>query len=120
VDNQHRRRVAAGFRGRLPPRATPSASESLAGVADPLRFAHAQRLGVIRVSDLRPNFRMRLLSRTLRGLREQCGLSQQEAGAKLRFSEKKMSRIEQGQVPGYHEFLAMLDLYGIIVSDYDD
>lgn len=31
-----------------------------------------------------------------------------------------MSRIELGQVPGYHEFLAMLDLYGVIVNDYDD
>jgi len=52
--------------------------------------------GVIVVSELRPNFRMRLLARTLRGLRAQCGFSQQEAAAKLRFSDKKMSRIEQG------------------------
>lgn len=94
--------------------------ESLAGVSDTLRCVHTSVLGVIPVSDLRPNFRMRLLARTLRGLREQCGLSQQEAGAKLRFSDKKMSRIEQGQVPGYHELLAMLDLYGVIVSDYCD
>lgn len=94
--------------------------ESLAGVRDALRFVYARRLGVIGVSDLRPNFRMRLLARTLRGLREQSGFNQHEAGAKLRFSEKKMSRIEQGQVPGYHEFLAMLDLYGVIVNEYDE
>lgn len=68
----------------------------------------------------RPNFRARLLARTLRRLREQNGYTQEEAARKLVFTDKKLSRIEQGQVPGYHEFLAMLDLYGIIVSDFDE
>lgn len=76
-------------------------------------------LGVIHVVE-RPNFRRRLLARTLQRLREQAGLTQEEAGAKLRFSVKKMSRLELGQVPGHHEFLAMLDLYGVIVSDYEE
>lgn len=67
-----------------------------------------------------PNFRMRQLGRTLRRLRERAGITQAAAGNRLRFSNKKLSRIELGQVPGYHEFLAMLDLYGVIVSDYDE
>ncbi|WP_116044191.1 helix-turn-helix domain-containing protein [Amycolatopsis palatopharyngis] len=68
----------------------------------------------------KPNFHARKLGRTLRSLREEVGFTQREAGAKLLFSEPKMSRIEQGQVPGYHEFLAMLDVYGVVLSDWDE
>jgi transcriptional regulator with XRE-family HTH domain len=68
----------------------------------------------------KPNFRMRLLGRTLRRLREQCRMTQDEVATRMRFSTAKMSRLEQGQLPNYHEFLAMLDLYGVIVSDYDE
>ncbi|SFB00046.1 Helix-turn-helix domain-containing protein [Amycolatopsis marina] len=68
----------------------------------------------------KPNFRMRLLGRTLRRLREQSRMTQEEVAARMRFSTAKMSRLEQGQLPNYHEFLAMLDLYGVIVSDYDE
>ncbi|MCU1684815.1 MAG: Helix-turn-helix protein [Amycolatopsis sp.] len=67
----------------------------------------------------KPNARMRLLGRRLRRLREQMGMTQEQAGEPLRFSKAKMSRVEQGVLPGYHSFLAMLDLYGIIVSDYE-
>jgi transcriptional regulator with XRE-family HTH domain len=62
---------------------------------------------------------MRLLGRRLRRLREQTGMTQEQAGEPLRFNKAKMSRVEQGVLPGYHEFLAMLDRYGIIVSDYE-
>lgn len=68
----------------------------------------------------KPNFHARKLGRTLRSLREEVGFTQREAGAKLLFSEPKMSRIEQGQVPGYHEFRAMLDVYGVVLSDWDE
>ncbi|WP_245975739.1 helix-turn-helix domain-containing protein [Amycolatopsis palatopharyngis] len=68
----------------------------------------------------KPNFRMRQLARTLRRLREQARLTQEETARRLRLSEAKLSRIEHGQLPNYHEFLAMLDLYGVIVSDYDE
>lgn len=46
-------------------------------------------------------------------------MTQEQAGEPLRFNKAKMSRVEQGVLPGYHEFLAMLDRYGIIVSDYE-
>ncbi|MFJ9784468.1 helix-turn-helix domain-containing protein [Amycolatopsis sp. NPDC101161] len=65
-----------------------------------------------------PAYRRRQLGRTLRKLREAAGLSQEDAGRPLRFSTSKMSRIEQGFIPGYNDFLALLDRYGIISSDY--
>lgn len=64
------------------------------------------------------NLRMRQLARALRRLRVQAGLTQEAAGERLRFSGKKMSRIENGQVPSYHELQAMLDLYGLTISDW--
>jgi DNA-binding XRE family transcriptional regulator len=67
-----------------------------------------------------PNFRRRQVGRTLRRLREQSGLSQEEAGRPLRISKTKMCRIEQGWVPGYNDFLALLDRFGVLVSDYDE
>jgi transcriptional regulator with XRE-family HTH domain len=68
----------------------------------------------------KPNYRRRQLGRTLRKLREAAGLSQEDAGRPLRFSTSKMSRIEQGFIPGYNDFLALLDRYGIISSDYGE
>jgi transcriptional regulator with XRE-family HTH domain len=47
-----------------------------------------------------PNYRTRQLGRTLRRLREAAGMSQEELGRPLRFSKSKMSRIEQGYIPG--------------------
>lgn len=64
-------------------------------------------------------FRRRQIGRTLRRMREQVGMTQDEAGAKLEFSAPKMSRIEGGQLPGIHEFRAMLDLYGLPISDWE-
>ncbi|GAA1967257.1 helix-turn-helix transcriptional regulator [Amycolatopsis minnesotensis] len=66
-----------------------------------------------------PNYRERQLGRTLRRLREQSRMSQEESAGRLRFSPSKMSRIEQGQARNYHEFLAMLDLYGVLTSEYE-
>jgi len=66
----------------------------------------------------KPNARMRLLGRRLRRLREQTGMNQEQTGKPMRFTKSKMSRIEQGYLPKYHEFLALLDLYGVIVPDY--
>ncbi|MFD9965097.1 helix-turn-helix domain-containing protein [Amycolatopsis sp. NPDC058986] len=68
----------------------------------------------------KPNPRKRLLGRKLLRLREDTGMTQAEAGEPLRFSTSKLSRIELGHLPKYNEFLALLDRYGVIVSDYDD
>jgi transcriptional regulator with XRE-family HTH domain len=67
-----------------------------------------------------PNLPARQLGRALRRLREQVGLTQDEAGVGLRFSKSKMSRIEAGFLPDYHGFRALLDRYGIIVSDWGE
>jgi transcriptional regulator with XRE-family HTH domain len=66
----------------------------------------------------KPNLRMRQLARALRRLRLRAGLTQEVAATRLHFSDKKMSRIENGQVPSYHELQAMLDLYGLTVSEW--
>ncbi|WIV58975.1 helix-turn-helix domain-containing protein [Amycolatopsis nalaikhensis] len=68
----------------------------------------------------KPNARKRLLANKLRRLRENAGLTQVEAGAPMRFNKNKMSRIELGYLPDYNGFVALLDRYGVIVSDYDD
>jgi transcriptional regulator with XRE-family HTH domain len=67
----------------------------------------------------KPNARKRLLANKLRRLREDAGLTQVEAGEPMRFNKNKMSRIELGHLPDYNGFLALLDRYGVIVSDYD-
>src|SRR5207248_2276725 len=64
------------------------------------------------------NVPMRQLGRTLRELRRQNRLSQKEVAARMRCSKAKISRLELGQLPNYHEFLALLDLYGVITPDY--
>jgi transcriptional regulator with XRE-family HTH domain len=66
-----------------------------------------------------PNYRRRQLGRTLRRLRETIGLNQEELGEPLRISKSRMSRIEQGHIPGYNDFLAILDRCGVISSDYE-
>ncbi|SEF30935.1 Helix-turn-helix domain-containing protein [Amycolatopsis pretoriensis] len=68
----------------------------------------------------KPNARKRLLANKLRRLREDAGLTQVEAGEPMRFNKNKMSRIELGHLPDYNGFLALLDRYGVIVSDYDE
>ncbi|MBP2323916.1 transcriptional regulator with XRE-family HTH domain [Kibdelosporangium banguiense] len=60
-----------------------------------------------------PNFHGRQLLRELKRLREQTGMTQDEAGTRLHLTLQKLSRIENGQLPGYHETRAMLKLYGL-------
>lgn len=67
-----------------------------------------------------PNLPARQLGRQLRRMRERLGMTQDEAGKPLRMSTSKMSRIEAGYLPGYHDFRALLDRYNVIVSDWDE
>ncbi|GAA4550241.1 helix-turn-helix domain-containing protein [Amycolatopsis samaneae] len=67
----------------------------------------------------RPSFPRRQVGRTLRRLRERTGMTQEAAGEPIRISGSKLSRIEQGHIPGYNDFLALLDRYGVLTSDYD-
>lgn len=60
-----------------------------------------------------PNYHGRLLVRQLRAFRESSGLTQEDAAVELRLTVQKISRIETGQIPGYHEMLAMLKLYKV-------
>ncbi|MEO6088915.1 MAG: helix-turn-helix transcriptional regulator [Umezawaea sp.] len=65
-----------------------------------------------------PTFRQRKLGEALRVLRERAGLTQQEAAHRLRYDHRKLSRIENGQRPEYHGLRAMLDEYGLAVSEW--
>jgi transcriptional regulator with XRE-family HTH domain len=65
-----------------------------------------------------PNFHGRQLTRRLRQLREELGRSQEEVGDALHMTLQKVSRIECGQLPGFHELQAMLDWYGIPVREW--
>jgi transcriptional regulator with XRE-family HTH domain len=65
-----------------------------------------------------PNFHGRQLTRRLRELREELGHTQEQVGDALHMTLQKMSRIESGQVPGYHELQAMLDWYMIPTRDW--
>lgn len=64
-----------------------------------------------------PNHRGRQLLRALKRLREQAGLTPAEAGTKLHLAPPKLARIENGQVPGYHETFAMLRTYGLDIDE---
>jgi transcriptional regulator with XRE-family HTH domain len=68
----------------------------------------------------KPPFPRRQVGRSLRRLRERAGLTQEEAGRPIRISKSKLSRIEQGHLPGYNDFLALLDRYGVLASDHDE
>ena len=67
-----------------------------------------------------PNLPARQLGRQLKRMRERLGMTQDEAGAPLRMSTSKLSRIETGYLPPYHDFRALLDRYNVIVSDWDE
>ncbi|SDC78182.1 helix-turn-helix domain-containing protein [Actinokineospora iranica] len=60
-----------------------------------------------------PNLRVRVLARALRDLRQRNRMTQEEAGRRLRFSNRKVSRLETFQMPNFHELRAMLDLYRV-------
>jgi transcriptional regulator with XRE-family HTH domain len=65
-----------------------------------------------------PNFYARQLARDLTGLRVAAGFTQVEVALALEMSDKKVSRFETGQLPGYHELHDLLDLYGVPVCDW--
>ncbi|MQA11436.1 MAG: helix-turn-helix domain-containing protein [Pseudonocardiaceae bacterium] len=67
-----------------------------------------------------PNFRARQLGRTLRRLRKQAGLDQTDVADRMRCNPSNISRREAGQVPDYPELQMLLDIYGVIVSDWDE
>lgn len=67
-----------------------------------------------------PSLPARQLGRQLKRMRERLGMTQEEAGAPLRMSTSKMSRIEVGYLPPYHDFRALLDRYNVVVSDWDE
>jgi transcriptional regulator with XRE-family HTH domain len=60
----------------------------------------------------------RRLGRHLRKLRLQSGLTQEEVGRQMRYSDSKISRFESGQLPDYHVMTAMLDVYGLTVDQW--
>jgi transcriptional regulator with XRE-family HTH domain len=62
---------------------------------------------------------MRRLGEVLRELRQRAGLSQLEAADRLNYDHRKISRIEKGQKPDYHGMRAMLDIYGVPVSQWE-
>jgi transcriptional regulator with XRE-family HTH domain len=67
-----------------------------------------------------PNLPARQLGRQLKRMRERLGMTQDEAGTPLRMSTSKLSRIETGYLPPYHDFRALLDRYNVVVSDWDE
>ncbi len=58
------------------------------------------------------------LGEELAKLRENAGLTQAEAGNSVKFSVKKMSRIEKGQLPDYNGLRGLLDRYGLTVDEW--
>ncbi|MBP2330017.1 hypothetical protein JOF56_010402 [Kibdelosporangium banguiense] len=66
-----------------------------------------------------PNLAGRQLARNLKELRIKAKLSQMEAGDKLWMDHGKLSRIETGQIPEVSLLREMLDLYGVIVNDWE-
>ena len=66
-----------------------------------------------------PTHRMRRLGEVLRELRLRAGLSQQDAADRLNYDHRKISRIEKGQKPDYHGMRAMLDTYGVPLSQWE-
>lgn len=65
-----------------------------------------------------PNYYGRILVRDLARLREKSGLTQQQVSERMNFPLQKVSRIENGQIPSYHELPALLGVYGMDASDH--
>lgn len=66
-----------------------------------------------------PNYYGRQLIRMVKQLREQTGMTQEEAGTRAHIELKKLSRMEIRQLPTYHELLMLLDVYGEPSSDWE-
>lgn len=65
-----------------------------------------------------PNYHGLQLVRRLKELRETSGLRQEEVADQAHMTLQKISRIESGQVPGYHELRAFLDIYNVPMPDW--
>jgi transcriptional regulator with XRE-family HTH domain len=73
------------------------------------------------VAPTSPTFRRRRLARRIRQLREQAGLTQENAAAGLDMSTSALSRKEVGEViTSVHEVKSMMDLYDIYDPDLLD
>ncbi|ONI78017.1 hypothetical protein ALI144C_32020 [Actinosynnema sp. ALI-1.44] len=59
------------------------------------------------------NYHGRRLLRVLRRLREQNGLTQEEAAERAYIDREKLGRTERSQLPTYHELTFLLDAYGV-------
>ncbi|WP_188316590.1 helix-turn-helix domain-containing protein [Solihabitans fulvus] len=64
------------------------------------------------------NFHERRLARSLVVLRQEAGLNQLEAARAVNMKNQKLSRIEKGQAPSYHELCALLDVYGLVFDQW--
>lgn len=64
------------------------------------------------------NYYGRLLLRELVKLRVKNRLMQAEVCAKMKYNVSKLSRIEKGQVPDWHNVTALLDVYGVTLDQY--
>jgi transcriptional regulator with XRE-family HTH domain len=64
-------------------------------------------------------YHTRRLCRELTKLRVAARLSQEEIGQAMEMEHGKVSRIEQGQLPGRFELEAFLDRYGVLVNDWE-
>jgi transcriptional regulator with XRE-family HTH domain len=64
------------------------------------------------------NYYGRLLLRELVKLRLKNRLMQAEVCEKMKYNVSKLSRIEKGQVPDWHNVTALLDVYGVTLDQY--
>ncbi len=65
------------------------------------------------------NFRARQLGRELARLRDLARLTQEDAGQRVRFSGKKMSRLEKGQIPDFNGYRALLGIYRVPMTEFE-
>jgi transcriptional regulator with XRE-family HTH domain len=63
-------------------------------------------------------YHIRRLRRALATLRDINQLTQENVALRTGIDTKKLSRIENGQLPGIPELRALLDQYGVLVDDY--
>jgi transcriptional regulator with XRE-family HTH domain len=63
-------------------------------------------------------YHIRRLSRALATLRRESRLMQEEVADKVGVSFQVVSRIEIGQLPTIPTLRALLDVYGVLTSDY--
>lgn len=64
------------------------------------------------------NYYGRLLLRELVRLRTGLRLNQAEVCRRMKYNVSKLSRIEKGQVPDWHNLTALLDVYGVTADQY--